>query len=224
MAKKSYAILSTGRFGNHLARLLAENGQDVLVVDDSHEKLQPIEDIVNKTIVADVTDEDVLKEVGIRNFDVVVIGSAQDLERNLMATTLCKELGCEYVIAKAATELHGKMLAKLGVDRVIYPDIDSAKRLGRSLLSKSLLDYISVSDYFSIIEIVAPKEFIGKTVADLKLRNRFNVNVVLIKSIEGDIEVPERDHEMSKNDVLVIMGKNDDLTKFQKAYGIGEGI
>lgn len=222
MNKKSYAILGTGRFGNYLAEMLAQYGHDVVVVDTDPSKLEVVESKVNKTIYGDITDEKVLTEIGIRNFDVVIVGSAQDVERNLMAATLCKELGCEKVLAKASTELHGKMLTKLGVDKVVYPDRDMARRLGRSLLSKSLLDYINVSEDFSIIEIIIPQDLVGKTIGELRLRDKHRVNVVLVRSCEGGVSIPNSTSPLCQESVLVVMGRNDDLERFQRAFSRGD--
>lgn len=217
MARKSYAIVGTGQFGNYLAKTLAEHGQDVMVVDDDRSRLQPIEDVVSRTIIGDISDEAMLQEIGIRNFDVVVVASSHDVEKNLMAATLCKELGCPFVIAKAASTLHAKMLQRLGVDKVILPDMDMARRLWRSLLSRSLLDFIAVTDEFSIIELNVPLEFVGKTLAELRLRERYSVNIALIKS-EGKVSVPEGGITLRKDDVLIILGRDVDLERFEKAH------
>jgi trk system potassium uptake protein TrkA len=219
MARKSYAIVGTGQFGNYLARTLAEHGQDVLVLDDERARLQPVEDVVSRVVLGNIADEAVLQEVGIRNFDVVVVASTHQIEKSLMAVTLCKELGCPFVIAKAASALHAKMLQRLGVDRVIQPDLDMARRLGRSLLSRSLLDFIAVTEEFSIIELPVSRGLVGKTLAELKLRERFSINVALIQSHSGRISVPEAHFQLRDDDVLIVLGRDSDLQNFEEILG-----
>lgn len=223
MVRKSYAIVGTGQFGNYLARTLAEHGQDVLVIDEDRTRLQAVEDAVSKTIIGDIADEATLQEIGIRNFEVAVVASVHDIEKNLMAATLCKELGCPYVIAKATSVLHAKMLKRLGVDRVILSDIDMARRLGRSLLSRSLLDYIAVTDEFSIIELPIPPRLVGKTLAELRLRERFSINVALIKSHSGEVNVPDGHSLLRRDEVLVVLGRDTDLERLETEIAMVNG-
>lgn len=177
----SYAILGLGRYGYAVAKELVENGADVLAVDYN-------EDLVNDSFTefpvckcADVTDPEVIKQLGISNMDVVIIAISGNLETSVMATTLCKEAGVKNVIVKCSNEMHGKILSKIGADRVLLPEIESGTRLAKSLLNSGFVDIIELTSNISLVEIEVKAEWVGKSLVDLDLRRKYSINVVAIQ-------------------------------------------
>ena len=146
---KQYVVIGCGRFGSSVAKTLYELGNDVLAIDRNEEIVQEIYEYVTHAVQADVMDENVLKELGIRNFDVVIVSIGSDLEASILATLIAKELGVKVVIAKAQSELHGKVLSKIGADKVIFPERDMGVRVGHNLVSSNILDFIELSPDFS---------------------------------------------------------------------------
>ena len=178
---KSYAVFGLGRYGLAVAKELANNGIDVLAVDAN-------ESIVNSSIsdipfckCADVTDAEVIKQLGIANVDVVVIAMANNLEASVMAIMLCKEVGVKMVIAKCANETHKKILSKVGADKVVLPETESGTRLAKNLLSSGFVDVVELSNDISLIEIEVKSEWIGKTLVELNLRKKYALNVIAIR-------------------------------------------
>ena len=169
-----------GRYGRSVAKELVKNGMEVLAVDKD-------ETIVNTVIselplckCADITDVEVLKQLGIGSIDVVIIAMAQSLEESVMATMLCKELGVETVIAKCSSEMNCKILTKVGADKVVYPEKESGTRLAKNLLSSGFIDAFELSKDTSLVEIDVREEWVGKTLIELNLRAKYSINVVAI--------------------------------------------
>ncbi|GIP40847.1 potassium transporter Trk [Paenibacillus sp. J31TS4] len=222
--KKNFAIIGMGRFGSSVAKALRAYGHDVLAIDASEQRIQEMSAVVTHSVQADTTDEEALKALGIRNFDVVVVAIGEDIQASILTTLILKELGVPVIIAKAKNELHGKVLGRIGADRVIYPERDMGLRVAHNLISPNILEYIEISDDYSIAEIKATPKLVGKSLRQLDIRAKFQCNVMAIK--HGDQEhakermniTPSPDHEILESDVLVIVGRNEDLWKFEKAY------
>lgn len=179
--KQSYAVFGLGRYGTAVAKELAGSGAEVLAVDIE-------ESIVNTAAVeipfckcADITDAEVIRQLGIKNFDVVIIAMANNLEASVMATMLCKEAGVKNVITKCANEMHRKLLGKVGADKVVFPESESGIRLAKNLLSSGFVDMIELSEEVSMIELDVKPEWEGKSLIDLNLRKKYSINVVAIK-------------------------------------------
>lgn len=182
---KSYAVFGLGRYGLAVAKELVNNGVEVLAVDSD-------EAIVNSAIAdipfckcADVTDLEVIKQLGIANMDVVIIAMANNLEASVMAALLCKEVGVKTVIAKCANEVHKKILSKVGVDKVVFPEHESGIRLAKNLLSSGFVDVIELSNDVSLIELEVKPEWVGKTLIELNLRKKYAINVIAIRQTDG---------------------------------------
>lgn len=178
---KSYAVFGLGRYGLAVAKELVNNGVEVLAVDSD-------EAIVNSAIAdvpfckcADITDSEVIKQLGIANMDVVIIAMANNLEASVMAVMLCKEAGVNMVIAKCANEVHKKILSKVGADKVVFPECESGIRLAKNLLSSGFVDVIELSNNVSLIELEVKPEWIDKTLIELNLRKKYAINVVAIR-------------------------------------------
>lgn len=182
---KSYAVFGLGRYGLAVAKELVNNGAEVLAVDAD-------ESIVNSAIAdipfckcADVTDVEVMKQLGVANIDVVIISMANNLEASVMAVMLCKQIGVKTVIAKCANEMHREILSKVGADKVVFPENESGVRLAKNLVSSGFVDVIELSNDISLIELDVKNEWVGKTLIELNLRKKYALNVIAIRQGDG---------------------------------------
>ncbi|MBE7080222.1 MAG: TrkA family potassium uptake protein [Clostridiales bacterium] len=181
---KSYAVFGLGRYGLAVAKELVNNGAEVLAVDAD-------ENIVNSVIndipfckCADITDAEVVKQLGIANIDTVIIAMANNLEASVMAVMLCKEVGVKTVIAKCANETHRKILSKVGADKVVFPEYESGTRLAKNLVSSGFVDMVELSNDVALIELDVKSEWVGKTLMDLNLRKKYGLNVIAIRQAD----------------------------------------
>lgn len=213
MAKKEFVIFGLGRFGKSVALTLAESGCEVLVVDDNEEAIHEMADFVTYAVKADVTDPDALSTLGISNFDGAIVGIGTDLEASVMVTILAKELGIPYVLAKAKTELHAKILKRVGADAVVFPEKETGVRIAHNLLLGNFFDAVELSSTYSMMELDLLNEWDGKSLLQLGLRAKYKINVIGIKrGNELDIN-PAPDKILKNNDVLIVIGENDMLNK-----------
>ena len=213
---RQFVVIGLGRFGSSVARSLAENDYDVLAIDVEKERVQNIMDTVTHAVEADATDKSALNSLGVSNFDVGVVSIGNNIHASILATLILKEMGVPHVVAKAIDHLHGKVLDKVGADRVVYPEQDMGIRIARNLISTNVLDYIEFSSDYSIIEIIPPEKMIGKTLEELDLRSKYNVNVMAIKRGEHMNMTPGAKDSILEDDLLVVMGKNEHLEKLQE--------
>ena len=217
MNKKQYVVIGLGRFGSSIATTLYSLGNDVLVIDKNEDLVEDIADKVTHAVQADATDENTLKSLGIRNFDVAIISIGGDIQSSVMATLIVKELGVKYIIAKGNGELHAKVLYKIGADRVVLPEKDMGVRVAHNMVSSNILDYIELSSDYSIIEIKALKEWEGKNLKDLNLRKKYGINVIAIKN-KGTVNLnPAADDKINKENVIVAIGSAEALTSLEGA-------
>ncbi len=208
MKEKSYAVIGLGQFGMSVAETLAESDCDVLAIDAREENIQEIADKVTYAVRADVREPEVLRTLGVQNVDVAVIAVAENMEASIMATMQAKELGVPYVLAKAMNALHGKILEKIGADRVIYPEQSMGLRVARNLMSGGFLDVFELSTEFSMAEFPVPTEWIGKSLQELQLRESHDINIIAIK-VGNDVEInldPVKPLEADWH--LIAIGKN----------------
>jgi trk system potassium uptake protein TrkA len=216
---KQYAVIGLGRFGTSVARNLFRLGQEVLAIDTDEERLKYVAEEVTHTLMADTTDVNVLKSIGIKNFDVVVVGIGENIQSNIMTTLLLKELGVKYVVAKALNKMQGRVLEKVGADRVVFPERDMGKRIAHNLISANFVDFIELAQEFRISEIIAPREMHGKTLKALNLRAKYNVNLILIRRRSGEvIFTPGADDMIQTEDVLLMAGQKDELDKLERVW------
>ena len=213
--KKQFAVIGLGRFGFSVAQTLSKAGYDVLAIDSNEESVQGISEFVTHVVQADTTDENSLKAIGIRNFDVVVVAIGENVQANILTTLLLKELGVPYIVAKAKNELHGKMLAKLGADRVVYPERDMGVRVAHNLVSTNVMDYIALSPNLSLVEVSAPKPLIGKSLAEANLRAKYGVNVVAMKRGDQLMVPPMPSEKIQELDVMIIVGASAGVQKLE---------
>ncbi len=214
--KKQFVAIGCGRFGSSVALKLMELGNEVMVVDRNEETIQNIADKVTYAVQADATDENTIKSLGIRNFDVAIISIGADIQSSILVTLMAKELGVKYVVAKAQNELHGKVLYKIGADRVVFPEREMGIRIANNLVSDNILDYIELAPDYSIMEVVALPEWLGKSLKEINMRSSYGINVMAIKhGIDINIAVGP-DDQIKEGDVLVVIGHNDDLKNIEK--------
>lgn len=215
MGRKQFVVIGLGRFGTSVAKTLYTLGNDVLAIDSSEDIVQSIADSVTHSVQIDATDENSLRSLGIRNFDVAVITIGSDIQASTMATLLVKEMGVKYIIAKANTETHAKVLYKIGADRVVFPERDMGVRVAHNLVSTNILDYIELSPNYSIAEIVTPKPWHGKTLNELNIRANYGINVVALKRGEEINVSPVAEDTIESGDIIVAIGSEEDLTKVE---------
>jgi trk system potassium uptake protein TrkA len=211
-----FAVIGLGRFGSSVARTLFEMDYEVMGIDEDEEKVNENIHNVTHAIVADSTDETALREIGIRNFDVVVVAIGVDIQASILTTLLLKELGVKKIVAKAQNERHGQVLYKVGADRVVFPERDMGIRVAHNLISANVLDFIELAEDYSVAEVVVSSKMVGKTLRQLDVRAKYGVNVIAIKSGEEFNIAPRPDDVIKQNDVLVVIGNNMDLKEFEE--------
>ncbi len=213
--KKTYAVFGLGRYGRAVAKELAANGAEVIAVDTD-------ENIVNAAAgelpickCADITDPEVIVQLGIPNVDTVIVAMAGNLEASVMAVTLCKELGVKTVIAKCANEMHQKILTRVGADQVVFPENESGIRLAKNLLSSGFVDMISLSKNVSVVELDVRDEWAGRSLIELNLRKKYSLNVVAIRrgeSVSADINPEEK---LDQSMALIVIANTEKLAKLK---------
>ena len=211
---RQFEVLGLGSFGRSVALTLEKMGCDVLAVDDSFEKIQEISEQVSYAVKADVSDPEALQALGGRNLDGAVVAVSENFEASVMATMICKEMGIPKVLAKAKDTLQGTILKKVGADAVVYPEIEMGSRVAKNLVAREFTDWIELSDDYSLVEAAVPKSWVGKCLAELKVRERFDVNVVGI-ILNGEVDVTfDPQKPLPAEGILILIGANDVLEKF----------
>ena len=202
---KSFLVIGMGRFGTAVAQELTELGQEVLAIDENAESVQRIAEDVTQVMQGDAQDEAVLGAIGVRNFDccIVAVGS-------ILITVMLKDLGAQYIIAKARSTVHAKVLERVGADRVVLPESEMGCKLAQRLAHTNVVDFIGVSDEYSILEIHAPKSWVGRSLVQLDVRQKHKVNVLAVRHGEqGALDAsPKPDRAIEPDDLLFIMGEN----------------
>ena len=213
MARKSFAVIGMGRFGQSVVEELIKKDVDVLVIDKDPERISKMSQIATHAVTLDTTDVQALKEVGITSIDCVVVAIGKDLQSSILTTLILKDLGVETVIVKVQNADHAKVVEKLGADEIIQPEQQSGKRLASKIVSDNVLDYIDLNDSHSFIVVNAKKKIIDSTIINLDVRNRFKINVVAIRRGE-DVIIPNADTMIEVGDQLLLIGSNVDLDRF----------
>ncbi len=222
--KREFAVIGLGRFGASVCQELSAEGMDVLAIDKMESKINDFRHIASHAVIADSTDEKALKELGISNIDHVIVAIGDDIQASILTTLILKELGIKKVTVKAQSNHHEKVLLKIGADHVIHPERDMGKKIAHSLISNNFLDHLELSNEHSIIEIKASKKMIGKTLVELNIRARYGCNVVAIRSkATNKMNIsPLATDKIEAGDVLIIIGADKDISKFEKHLVIDE--
>lgn len=213
---KSYLVIGLGRFGAELARCLCTLGCEVLAMDVQNAPVQQIANDVTHAVIGDSRDKEVLRALGASNFDCAVLAIGDDLAASVLTIMNLKELNVPYILCKAHDETHRSVLTKLGADRVIIPEHEFAGRLARSLSSHNVLDYIELSPDYGILEVPAPKGWIGKSIRALNVRAKLGINVIAVESGDKTNISPSADYVIQAGDVMVVLGENAALEAVQK--------
>jgi trk system potassium uptake protein len=220
MSKRLYAVIGLGRFGSAVASTLVGLGQDVIGVDDDEDRVREMGELTTNALQIDATDMRALRQAGINEADVAVISIGENIEASLLVVMQVKDLGVPQIIAKAVTPLHGRILEKLGVTRVVFPEREMAERTARSLVIPNALDYISLSADYSLVEVGVPAPFVGQTLRSIDLRAKHGLTLVAIKRKVGDKEEtlvsPPADQTLLEGDILALLGSNERLARIEK--------
>lgn len=212
--KKTFCVIGLGKFGFHVAKTLSELGAEVIAIDSEEDKVKDIAEIVTQTYILDATDEKALREAGLSNVDVAIVSIGQNVEANVIVVMTIMELGVKNIVAKAVNPIHGRLLEKLGVTRVVYPERDMAIRVSHSLLIKNVLEEIPLTGKHSIFEIRAPQITVGKTLKDLHLPRNYNIIVLAIRRNNELLVNPSGEDKIVENDVLLLLGENEKVIAF----------
>lgn len=223
--RRTYAVIGLGRFGSAVASTLAELGEDVIGIDSNEDKVRELADVLSQAVQLEASDVKALREVGVQDVDTAVISIGENIEASLLVVMQVKDLGVPTVIAKAVTPLHGRILEKLGVSRVIYPERDMATRLAHSLVVPNVLDYIEVSQEYAIVEVESPQAFVGQSLKELALRPRYGLTLIAIKRKGSGsmplvtLVAPSADERIQAGDVLSLLGATERLGQISKLVG-----
>ncbi len=210
---KSILIIGMGRFGNHLCYHLAELGNQIMIVDQEEERLEAMLPYVTSAKIGDCTNESVLRSLGISNFDICFICIGTNFQSSLEITSMVKELGAKWVVSKATRDIHAKFLLRNGADEVVYPDRDLAEKIAVRYSANHVFDYIELTDEFSIYEIPPMSQWIGKSIKELSIRNRYRINILATKE-NGEVRLmPNADHVIQAGEHLMIIGRKPDVDK-----------
>lgn len=211
--KKSYAVFGLGRYGTTVVKELIKNGADVLAVDMDESVIENAKNTIPICKCADVTNIDVLTQLGVANIDTVIVAMANHLEESVMAVMLCKELGVPNVVVKAATEFNKKILLKVGADRVVIPEYESGVRLAKEVLHSGFVDVVDLSSKISIIELEVKDEWVGKNLIELDLRKKYSLNVVAIRA-NGEVTVAvDPNMPLSREMLLLVIADVSNIKK-----------
>ena len=214
---KSFVVIGLGRFGISLARELCDQGHEVLAIDVLEEQVQAVADVVTQAVAADARDPEALRALGVRNYDCAVVAFSADVGDSALITLNLKELGVPRVVSKASSAVHRKVLEKIGADLVIFPEQEMAIRLARSLANGDILNFIELSDEFSIVERLVPEDWVGKSILELDIRAKWRVTVIAVRRGERMTISPGRDYVFqAQDDCMVILGSNADIDRLER--------
>jgi len=225
---KQCVVLGLGIFGASVAKALVERGCEVLAIDEGEEKVKGISDIVTQAVQADATDEKALRALGVDKMDIAIVSTGEDMEASILTTLLMKELGIKTIVAKAVSPSHGTVLRKVGATRVVFPERDMGVRVAENLAAPDILEHISLSPEYSILEVRAPKSFIGRSLKEIDVRAKHGVDIIAIKrklpcltdTGESDFKeeiliTPGAEEEVADGDILVVLGTNKKIDKLR---------
>lgn len=215
--KKTCIIIGMGRFGTAVATSLYDAGCEVLVIDKDRDKINEIQDKVTHAVIGDCTDEAVVAQLGVENFDValVSVGDDNSAEASIMITAILKELGAPYVVARATTEFHSRVLKKIGADEVVMPEHDMGVKFAQSVSSSNILNLINLSDEYSILEIQLPHKWAEKNLGEINVRRNYDVTIIAVCRGDELIVSPTAETVFKQGDAVVVVGHNDAINRLK---------
>lgn len=214
--KKEFVVIGLGRFGGSIVKELIEQGADVMAIDIESERVDEFASVATQAVVADTTDEAVLKSLGIRNFEHVIVAIGDNIQSSILTTLMLKELGVKRITVKAQNDYHEKVLRKIGADNVVHPERDMGIRIANNIISNNVLDYLELSDEHSIMELIVNSKLSGNSLIDLDIRAKYGINIVAIKRGNSILVSPQADEKLQLNDIMIIIGADVDINRFEK--------
>ncbi|MEQ6377295.1 TrkA family potassium uptake protein [Bacillaceae bacterium S4-13-56] len=214
--KKEFAVIGLGRFGGSICKELSMEGMNVLAIDINEDRVNEFKDVASHAVIADTTDENVLRELGIRNIDHVIVAIGDNIQSSILTTLMLVEIGVKKITVKAQNDYHEKVLNKIGAHHVVHPERDMGKRIAHNLISNNVLDYLELSDEYSIVEVKAGTKISGRTLIELDIRAKYGCNVVAIKRGKEIIVSPMASEKINENDIMIVIGADQDISRFEK--------
>lgn len=214
--KKQFVVIGLGRFGSSVCEELVAQGNEVLAMDKDEHKVSEFSKIATHTLVADSTDEATLRSLGVRNFETVFVAIGDDIQASILTTLLLKELGIKNVCVKAKNIYHHKVLVKIGADNIVHPEKDMGRRIAQHYSDENVIDFIELSDDYSIVELIATSKLEGKTLVELDIRARYGITIIAIKKEENINVSPEPDYLITKGELLIVIGHKREIKRFEE--------
>lgn len=214
--RREFAVIGLGRFGGSICEELSREGMKVLAIDINEHKVKEFKNIASYAVIADATDEQVLKELDIEKIDHVIVAIGDNIQASILTTVILADMGIKRITVKAQSDYHEKILNKIGADHVVHPERDMGKRLAHSLISSNILDYLELSEDHSMVEVRAGQNLLGKTLIELDIRAKYGCNVVAIRRGKELNVSPNADDTLKPNDILIVIGSDDNISKFEK--------
>ncbi|MDY0375548.1 MAG: TrkA family potassium uptake protein [Desulfobacterium sp.] len=215
---KRFAVIGAGSFGYYVAKALYENKNEVIVIDRMKERVQAIDPHCTSAIVQDVTDIEALKGLGLEEMDAVIVSTGSNIKPSILICFHLSRMEIKRIIVKAEDDDHGEILKQLGATEIIRPGLDMAQRLALKLTSPNIIEFLPLVEDFTIAQVEPPRSFIGKSIKELDLRKRYKVNIIAIKEMvpERVVMVPGADFLVKESDILIILGKEKDLSEIRE--------
>ncbi|MEI3604875.1 TrkA family potassium uptake protein [Pseudogracilibacillus sp. SE30717A] len=214
--KREFAVIGLGRFGGSICEELSMEGMKVLAIDKNEQKINEYKNIASHAVIADSTDEHALKDLGIKNIDHVIVAIGDNIQASILTTVILADLGIKKITVKAQNDYHEKILNKIGAHHVVHPERDMGRRLAHSLISSNILDYLELSEDHSMVEVIAGRKMLGKTLIELDIRAKFGCNVVAIKRGKQMNVSPQADYNIQEGDILIVIGADKDISRFER--------
>ena len=216
MTRKEFVIFGVGDFGMNVAKTLANSGATVMVVDKEESQLEKIASEVTHTICADATNPEAMKQLGIRNYDGAIVGIGHNLETSALITMQLKEMDVPFIMVKASTDIEGRILTRVGADKVIFPDREMGIRVGNDIINGNYFEAIELSDEYSIVDMAVPRNWVGKTLQQLNVRSKYGISIIGIRGLEELNVNPAADYRLLAQDILIVLGHNTEIQRLRE--------
>ena len=213
---KSILIIGLGRFGRHMAKKFSEQNNDVMAIDINEERINNVLSVVTNALIGDATNEQFMETIGVRDFDLCVVAIGDNFQSSLETTALLKDLGAKFVLARASRDVHAKFLLRNGADDVIYTEKETAERLAVKYGSDNIFNYIELNDEYSIYEIAVTSSWLNKSILKVNVRSKYGISILATKQGNNIYPLPKPEHVFTDSESLMILGKNEDVSRFIK--------
>lgn len=213
---KSILIIGLGRFGRHMAKKFSEQNNDVMAIDINEERINNVLPVVTNALIGDATNEQFMETIGVRDFDLCVVAIGDNFQSSLETTALLKDLGAKFILARASRDVHAKFLLRNGADDVIYTEKETAERLAVKYGSDNIFNYIELNDEYSIYEIAVPSSWLNKSILKVNVRSKYGISILATKQGNNIFPLPKPEHVFTDSESLMILGKNEDVSRFIK--------